>query len=63
MALVRRQQVGREGADDVPVPCPYGAQKIAAGPIRDLIELAPEHGDTGLRVLVMLASRAISRTI
>ena len=37
-------------ADDVPVPCPYGAQKIAAGPIRDLIELAPEHGDTGLRV-------------
>ena len=47
---VRRQEIRREGADHVAVPSPLGAEQVVAGTIRDLIELAPEHGDAGFGV-------------
>ena len=47
---VRAQEICGERADHVSVARPDRAEHLAAGLIGDLIELAPEHGETGLGV-------------
>ena len=47
---VAGQEVRGKRADHVAVACPHLAEQVASGPIGDLVELAPEHGDAGFGV-------------